>query len=252
MACGLALKRPLELESLHSPEGVKRQRLSPFRGGASCSPPLGPSASATGATGATASVFGATPRSHLSQEQLESYLKAEIKSLRRRKVLPASRPGKRKAADAFRTAANPCSSGSDSEGEVVPASASASAAAAKPTFTFAQVQQICERLLREQEDRLRVQYDALLYQRLSGTSPPLPPLSLSHPRPPLQSSTRHSSGSRRTRSSGTRWTRRRPPGPEPSPPPPPKCPHRAPLFVSIPNSRLVFIPCRLSRSPRQL
>ena len=117
MACGVALKRSLDLDPLHSPESVvKRSRLSSYRPakvtGSVSSPPLSssssPSQQPTGALGG--------PAPSLTPQQLQSYLKAEIKHLRRRKLLPR----RNESAGAGASSACPRSpprSGSSSEDE---------------------------------------------------------------------------------------------------------------------------------------
>uniref|UniRef100_A0A9J2Q101 Akirin n=1 Tax=Ascaris lumbricoides TaxID=6252 RepID=A0A9J2Q101_ASCLU len=150
-------------------------------------------------------------RSQLSSGQLESYLRAEIRYLKRRHLIPhrklsdstsrdeigvmagdndGSPPAKQivlsgvraggiKPADttAYRVAPNSpaANSGSDSDGEssttVTESTSSQKIAASlnlydRPQFSLKQVQMICERLLKQQEVRLRYEYETVLNQRL--------------------------------------------------------------------------------------
>jgi len=203
MACGLAVKRSLELDSLLSPDSSKRRRTSvnaghyvPFRPSFTNSPPhhqQQPSElqqSSSGSGGAVPSAFVST-QPKISSEELESYLMSEIHSLRRRRLLQ----NRQSDADAYfgNGGRSPSSGGnSDSESEQHMDSApsaggqshgmiqmspfrtqpslSASSPLAhseRPLFTYKQVRMICERLLKEQETRLREEYDQVLNARLA-------------------------------------------------------------------------------------
>jgi len=170
MACGLALKRPLEHDPYHSPESVKRPRF----GTPLCSPYIPGPASNSKKSENCAQIKGAYNSSpfssvgtRLTKEQLESYLRAEIRSLRRRRLLPTNEEG---AGSRYRTPKSPNNS-SDSEGEQGQASELQNAPRIsdrdKPQFSFKQVHMICERLLKEQEDRIRDQYEGVLNVKLS-------------------------------------------------------------------------------------
>jgi hypothetical protein len=141
----------------------------------------------------------------LSSSQLESYLVAEVQYLKRRKLIPrrgngtfisaggeaeqgmvamhsAQDPNKTPVS-AYRRAASspsPSNSGSDSDGETsgrngmmveqAPISQDAGMTTAnlyeKPQFSLRQVKLICERLLKEQEIRLRYEYETVLIKKL--------------------------------------------------------------------------------------
>lgn len=155
-------------------------------------------------------------RAQLSSGQLESYLRAEIRYLKRRQLIPrrklnesaTSRDGRlSESSDAvgsgppakqanlsggncsgaatvqpsdarsYRMAPNSPSanSGSESDGEssmtVTGSMNSQKIASAlnlydRPQFSLKQVQMICERLLKQQEVRLRYEYETVLNQRL--------------------------------------------------------------------------------------
>ncbi|KAH7723696.1 Protein E01A2.6 [Aphelenchoides avenae] len=194
MTCGLAVKRPHDYEAfLDSGVEVKRTRTSahcsPFR------PQLG-----TLAASLPQSSSPTTPRGYhnpdddspfasvsgkcqLSSNQLESYLRAEIRYLKRRKLIPRRNPdadgsggGGAGSSNVYRRGASSpssCHSGSDSDGEASSGRKEATPSASdlgslydKPQFSLKQVKLICERLLKEQEVRLRYEYETLLNKKL--------------------------------------------------------------------------------------
>jgi len=216
MTCGIAVKRPLDYESYLNPESsieAKRARqanpqCSPFR------PQLG-----TLATSLMQSTNGpsflrdrqihnqkdselnslfssVSNKCQLSGNQLESYLRAEVQYLKRRKLIP-----RRNFTDsndtvdstekivpndgnkAYRGATSPAStnSGSDSDGEInnlinenqpntsnnpIDSRTHLNDIYEKPHFSLRQVKLICERLLKEQELRIRYEYETLLIKKL--------------------------------------------------------------------------------------
>uniref|UniRef100_A0A0N5AX16 Akirin n=1 Tax=Syphacia muris TaxID=451379 RepID=A0A0N5AX16_9BILA len=214
MACGVALKRPYECEE-YLAEGVadaKRARTtvahcSPFR------PQLGTVAASLSFTMGSSALLqvqdnkdrdendtspfsSISGRNQLSPAQLESYLRAEIRYLKRRNLLPkhkelsATTSGQSVLANGAMSAsmlpqdpsiskqsyrAPPKSpnanSGSESESENSPTTSkeqigSVASVYEKPQFSLKQVQMICERLLKQQEVRLRYEYETVLNQRL--------------------------------------------------------------------------------------
>lgn len=196
MTCGLALKRPYDYEAYLSPDGgsqAKRQRQSPH-----CSPfrpQLGTIAASLPTSSALKvlhkndtqvddSPFATINGGKLSSAQLESYLRAEVKFLRRRKLIPRRRedagagPSIEDAPSTSYRAMSPAShsGSSDSEGELSAGNDRTPRAARqmspttalydKPQFSLKQVQLICERLLKEQEVRLRYEYETVLSKKL--------------------------------------------------------------------------------------
>ncbi|KAL7078834.1 hypothetical protein ACQ4LE_002715 [Meloidogyne hapla] len=197
MTCGLAVKRPLDLgQDAFEMIDVKRARqsgaspkCSPFR------PQLGILAtslnqstgnqspkSSTGLIGVTSSPFAEiSGRCQLSSNQLDSYLRAEIQHLKRRKLIPRRANTTTNSLELgsstanFRKANSPTSSisGSDSDGEIHGIQDPEKQRAAmleslyeKPHFSLRQVKLICERLLKEQEIRLRYEYETILNKKL--------------------------------------------------------------------------------------
>jgi len=207
MACGVTLKRSLELDSLMSPEAsLKRRRTSmnaghcaPFRPSFSNSPPHHPpnaevqqqaTSTSTASAAMPSSFVSAGPK--ISPEELESYLMSEIHLLRRRRLLS----NRQSEVDACFGGRLSPSSNSDSDSEhhmdssapmTIAAhggflqnasifrspqqtqigSSSPIAHSERPLFTFKQVRMICERLMKEQEVRLREEYEQVLSARLA-------------------------------------------------------------------------------------
>uniref|UniRef100_A0A915E594 Akirin n=1 Tax=Ditylenchus dipsaci TaxID=166011 RepID=A0A915E594_9BILA len=135
-------------------------------------------------------------KSNLTSTQLEAYLRAEIQYLKRRKLIPQHRStaqgqsSKTKSGNdadvgaemstsstTYRSGAvspSSCHSGSDSDSETgttdhqKESSPQMSIASLydKPQFSLKQVKMICERLLKEQEIRLRYEYETALNKKL--------------------------------------------------------------------------------------
>uniref|UniRef100_A0A914WMX0 Akirin n=2 Tax=Plectus sambesii TaxID=2011161 RepID=A0A914WMX0_9BILA len=187
MACGVAVKRPHEYDVFLSPEvGGKRPRTnahcSPFRptfGTVAASLPS-PSTSAnslspqrnTGDSKQPAGPFSSVTGAKLSSEQLETYLRAEVSYLKRRKLIPRRRGDQ--PSSGYRAPGSPNQSSDSDEDN---GSSVLTNTASKPVnahadlydraqFSLKQVQLICERLLKEQEMRLRYEYETVLNQRL--------------------------------------------------------------------------------------
>lgn len=195
MACGLALKRPHDFDAYLS-EGAggisdaKRARpthCSPFR------PQLGTIAASLPScskpklslTDPSSPFAEASQRCQITAPQIESYLKAEVRFLRRRKLLPrrleaavaglAGGDGEDEnapnASKANYRPPNSPQSGSDSEGECSSRRASTSMSMMtklneQPMFSLKHVQMIVQRLLNEQEMRLRNEYEGVLSKKL--------------------------------------------------------------------------------------
>ncbi|MFH4981265.1 hypothetical protein AB6A40_007974 [Gnathostoma spinigerum] len=215
MACGLALKRPHEYDTYLSADGggeAKRARQT----NAHCSPfraQIGTIAASLPATsnGSTSFPFSelqdeqesSSPfssvagRTQLSSGQLQSYLRAEVRYLKRRRLIPrresigsvgrngymsGSIDDSEVVVDGSTASSSGhyrqppkspnTNSGSDSDGETSSTvikgqhSSSMNVLYEKPQFSLKQVQMICERLLKQQEIRLRYEYETLLNRRL--------------------------------------------------------------------------------------
>ncbi|KJH42985.1 hypothetical protein DICVIV_11019 [Dictyocaulus viviparus] len=187
MACGLALKRPHEYDSYLAdetfPHEAKRARhttahCSPFR------PQMGTIAANLPSTSSFAqavskddSPFAAVAgKCQLSESQLDAYLRSEVRNGQRRKLIPrrncldVNPDDENTPRNDYRIPNSPPQSGSDSDGESSSLRKSVAnnyqALADKPQFSLKQVRMICERLLKEQEMRLRYEYEIALSQKL--------------------------------------------------------------------------------------
>lgn len=183
MACA-TLKRSLDWESLNQ-RPTKRRRCHPFGSpsqqsasmAASASVMSPSSSSAISATSAAAAAAAASMRvmepkpspfaeatcSKLTPEKMAQNITEEIKRLHRRKQLnfnshtvermqDSESSGSEMGPDSPRRPDSPPSMVKNPE---------------KALFTFKQVQMICERMLKEREDALREQYDAVLTTKLA-------------------------------------------------------------------------------------
>ncbi|ETN76517.1 hypothetical protein NECAME_03449 [Necator americanus] len=179
MACGLALKRPHEYDSYLADESFPHEAKRARQTAAHCSPfrpQMGTIAANLPSTSSFAqavnkddSPFAAVAgKCQLSESQLDAYLRSEVRSGQRRKLLPKRSCIDLKVEDEntprkeYRTPNSPPQSGSDSEGE------STSIRKSGVNSYQALVRMICERLLREQEMRLRYEYELALNQKLDG------------------------------------------------------------------------------------
>ncbi|TKR94971.1 hypothetical protein L596_009196 [Steinernema carpocapsae] len=191
MTCGLALKRPYDYEAYLSPDGAsqaKRQRAnahcSPFRpqlGTIAASLPTSSTSSALKVLHKNAednSPFALVAAGKLTSAQIESYLQVEVKELRRRKLIPKRRDAAGTSSQAtpstsYRVTSN-CGGSSDEECEQSSERSGSTRQKSptsdlheKPQFSLKHVQLICERLLKEQEVRLRYEYEVILDKRLA-------------------------------------------------------------------------------------
>lgn len=165
MACATLKRSALDWESLNQ-RPTKRRRCSPF------------SSSQTSATGSSPqtqpgstkinvepvpSAFADSTHTILTPEKMAQNIREEITRLHRRKQLSFT--------------SNQCERMQDSESsgsEMGPDSPRRPDSPPnivrnpeKGLFTFKQVQMICERMLKEREDHLREQYDAVLTTKLA-------------------------------------------------------------------------------------
>uniref|UniRef100_A0A0K0D999 Akirin n=1 Tax=Angiostrongylus cantonensis TaxID=6313 RepID=A0A0K0D999_ANGCA len=208
MACGLALKRPHEYDPYLADETFSHEAKRARHTAAHCSPfrpQMGTIAASLPSTSSFAQVvskddspFAAVAgKCQLSESQLDAYLRSEVRNGQRRKLIPRRNFLDVKIEDDdtprndYRIPNSPpqslrpfvfylylasyqhFQSGSDSEGESsnIPKDGTNNyqALAEKPQFSLKQVRMICERLLKEQEMRLRYEYEIALNQKLDGT-----------------------------------------------------------------------------------
>ncbi|XP_049297548.1 akirin [Anopheles funestus] len=177
MACA-TLKRSLDWESLNQ-RPTKRRRCHPFgspsqspSASSSSSPSASSSTSVAAAAAAAASMRVMEPKpspfaeatcSKLTPEKMAQNITEEIKRLHRRKQLTFNSHNVERMQDSE-------SSGSEMGPDSPRRPDSPPSMVKNPEkalFTFKQVQMICERMLKEREDALREQYDAVLTTKLA-------------------------------------------------------------------------------------
>ncbi|KAG7460655.1 hypothetical protein MATL_G00201000 [Megalops atlanticus] len=157
MACGATLKRTMDFDPLMSPASPKRRRCAPMSTSASASSPqkylrMEPSP------------FGEVS-SRLTTEQILNNIKQEYKRLQKRRHLESS----------FQQADGICSLDSHPHapllsGSSLPGTSSGASSPSRkeqPLFTLRQVGMICERLLKEREDKVREEYEEILTSKLA-------------------------------------------------------------------------------------
>jgi len=159
MACA-TLKRSLELDPLYTPRPTKRRRCIPV----TPSPTIHP------VRDVPHSPFSEIS-SRLTKDSIVSSIREEMKRFHRRRQLhfedlPST------STSTFSAPPSPSSSGTDVNSEMSGSPSSANGAQHhinkdKPLFTFRQVGIICERMVREREDKLRELYEQALSAKLS-------------------------------------------------------------------------------------
>ncbi|CAO2580364.1 Akirin2 [Lemmus lemmus] len=155
MACGATLKRTLDFDPLLSPASPKRRRCAPLSAAA---------ASPQKYLRMEPSPFGDVS-SRLTTEQILYNIKQEYKRMQKRRHLEAS----------FQQTDPGCSSDSQPHaflisGPASPGTSSATSSPLKkeqPLFTLRQVGMICERLLKEREEKVREEYEEILNTKLA-------------------------------------------------------------------------------------
>lgn len=172
MACA-TLKRSLDWESLNQ-RPTKRRRCHPFGSPSTSNAQNSPSSSTSVAAAASSnsamrvmepkpSPFAEAVCPKLTPEKMAQNITEEIKRLHRRKQLTFNTGNMERMQDSE-------SSGSEMGPDSPRRPDSPPSMVKHPEkalFTFKQVQMICERMLKEREDSLREQYDAVLTNKLA-------------------------------------------------------------------------------------
>lgn len=172
MACA-TLKRSLDWESLNQ-RPTKRRRCHPFGSPSGSNAQNSPSSSAASSSAASSSnamrvmepkpsPFADAVCPKLTPEKMAQNITEEIKRLHRRKQLTFNTGNMERMQDSE-------SSGSEMGPDSPRRPDSPPSMVKNPEkalFTFKQVQMICERMLKEREDALREQYDAVLTTKLA-------------------------------------------------------------------------------------
>ncbi|XP_054653033.1 akirin-2-like [Dunckerocampus dactyliophorus] len=150
MACGATLKRSMDFDPLMSPASPKRRR---------CMPVSPSSSSPRKYLSLEPSPFGESS-SRLSAEQILNSIKQEYKRIQKRKHLDAG---------GYQTADCCCSPESPPQSTMSATSSGGSSPSRKeqPLFTLKQVGMICERLLKEREEKVREEYEETMTSKLA-------------------------------------------------------------------------------------
>ncbi|XP_069478779.1 akirin-1 [Ambystoma mexicanum] len=165
MACGATLKRPMEFEALlgSQSQSPKRRRCAPLPGSPGTPSPqrcgLRPGESSAQATPGTPQTapFGGELR--LTPEQIFENIKQEYSRYQRRRQLEG--------------AFNQCEACPSSEVQphcsslTAPTSPGTSVKKDQPTFTLRQVGILCERLLKDHDEKIREEYEQILNSKLA-------------------------------------------------------------------------------------
>ncbi|XP_068609585.1 akirin-2 isoform X2 [Brachionichthys hirsutus] len=147
MACGATLKRTLDFDPLMNAASPKRRR---------CAPVMSPVSSPQKYLRMEPSPFGQVS-TRLTTEQILHNIKQEYKRLQKRRHLDG----------AFQQVEGCCPLELQSVHAGTPSGASSPARKEQPLFSLRQVGMICERLLKEREDKIREEYDEILTTKLA-------------------------------------------------------------------------------------
>ncbi|KAM3861029.1 akirin-2 [Diretmus argenteus] len=156
MACGATLKRTMEFDPLMSPASPKRRRCAPMMS------PVASTSSPQKYLRMEPSPFGAVVSSRLTTEQILHNIKQEYKRLQKRRHLDSTA---QQADGCCPLDVQNVHSGSALSGTT--SGASSPTRKEQPLFSLRQVGMICERLLKEQEEKIREEYDELLTAKLA-------------------------------------------------------------------------------------
>ncbi|XP_016397382.1 akirin-1-like [Sinocyclocheilus rhinocerous] len=162
MACGATLKRSMEFEALLSPQSPKRRRCNPLPGTPTTPSPqrcsLRPSTESPSHSMSPQSMGG---EHRLTPEQIFQNIRQEYNRYQRRRQLEG----------AFNQT-EPCSSTdiqSSSPALTSPSSPTSASSLKKdqPLFTLRQVGYLCERLIKDHEEKMREEYEQILNTKLA-------------------------------------------------------------------------------------
>ncbi|XP_077395841.1 akirin-2-like [Vanacampus margaritifer] len=153
MACGATLKRTMDFDPLMSPASPKRRR---------CMPVSPSSSSPRKYLSMEPSPFGESS-SRLSAEQILHSIKQEYKRIQKRKHLEA---GGYQSPECCCSPESPPSQ-SQSTMSATPSGGVSPSRKEQPLFTLKQVGMICERLLKEREEKVREEYEETMTSKLA-------------------------------------------------------------------------------------
>ncbi|XP_037532745.1 akirin-1 [Nematolebias whitei] len=160
MACGATLKRSMEFEALLSPQSPKRRRCNPLPGTQSAPSPQ----RCNLRTPVDSPAHSMSPQPvggehRLTPEQIFQNLRQEYSRIQRRRQLEG----------AFNQTEACSSSDAPSPSSTLNAPSSPPGASKKdqPSFTLRQVSYLCERLLKDHEEKIREEYEQILNTKLA-------------------------------------------------------------------------------------
>ncbi|KAI1894844.1 hypothetical protein AGOR_G00119930 [Albula goreensis] len=160
MACGATLKRSMEFEALLSPQSPKRRRCNPLPGTPATPSPqrcnLRPPTDSPSHSMSPQSMGG---EHRLTPEQIFQNIKQEYSRYQRRRQLEG----------AFNQSEGCGPSDSQSSALTSPNSPPGASSVRKdqPSFTLRQVGYLCERLLKDHEEKIRQDYEQILNTKLA-------------------------------------------------------------------------------------
>ncbi|KAJ8289540.1 hypothetical protein GJAV_G00002480 [Gymnothorax javanicus] len=162
MACGATLKRSMEFEALLSPQSPKRRRCNPLPGTPGTPSPqrcnLRPPTDSPSHSMSPQSMGG---EQRLTPEQIFQNIKQEYSRYQRRRQLEG----------AFNQSEGCGPSEGQSQSPALPSPSSplgsSSAKKEQPSFTLRQVSYLCERLLKDHEEKIRQDYEHILNTKLA-------------------------------------------------------------------------------------
>ncbi|KAG8009862.1 hypothetical protein GBF38_013918 [Nibea albiflora] len=160
MACGATLKRSMEFEALLSPQSPKRRRCNPLPGTPGTPSPqrcnLRPQVDSPTHSMSPQAIGG---EHRLTPEQIFQNLRQEYSRIQRRRQLEG----------AFNQTEACSSSDAPSPSSSLNAPSSPPGASRKdqPSFTLKQVSYLCERLLKDHEEKIREEYEQILNTKLA-------------------------------------------------------------------------------------
>lgn len=157
MACGATLKRTMDFDPLMSPTSPKRRRCIPVS-------PSSSSSSPRKYLSMEPSPFGESS-SRLSAEQILNSIKQEYKRIQKRKHLD----GGYQQSECCYSPESPSQSSTMNVSSMPGTSSGGVSPTRKeqPLFTLRQVGMICERLLKEKEDKVREEYEETMTSKLA-------------------------------------------------------------------------------------
>uniref|UniRef100_A0A8C7MBQ9 Akirin 1 n=2 Tax=Oncorhynchus kisutch TaxID=8019 RepID=A0A8C7MBQ9_ONCKI len=160
MACGATLKRSMEFEALLSPQSPKRRRCNALPGAPSTPSPqrcnLRPPVDCPSSHSMSPPAMGGEHR--LTPEQIFQNICQEYSRYQRRRQLEG----------AFNQSEAACSStDAPSSSLTAPSSPPGASRKDQPSFTLRQVSYLCERLLKDHEEKIREEYEQILNTKLA-------------------------------------------------------------------------------------